>query len=93
MAEAKVVQKNWSSGLGIIVATLLVTGFSLLYSECPGRAAVLETGQPVAECLACPGQNRISTARGAKTVSLYVDTKTFSACVYGNWGGSKTAKS
>lgn len=86
MAETRVVQRKWCAGLEIIVATLLVTGFSLLSSECPGRAAVPETDQPGAECLACHGDKGMSTTRNGKTVSLYVDGKKFASSIHGGLG-------
>ena len=86
MAETKVVRRKWCAGLGSIVATLLATAFSLLLSECPGRAARPETEQPGAQCLACHGDKSMSTTRGGKTVSLYVDGKKFAASVHGSFG-------
>ena len=86
MAETKVVRRKWFAGPGTIVATLLATVFSLLFSECPGRAARPETEQPGAQCLACHGDKSMSTTRGGKTVSLYVDGKKFAASVHGSFG-------
>jgi hypothetical protein len=82
MAETKVVRRKWCAGLRIIVATLLATVFSLLFPECPVRAA----DQPGAECLACHGEKSMSTTRAGKTVSLYVDGKKFSTSVHGSFG-------
>ncbi|MGB8494924.1 MAG: hypothetical protein WCE53_11035 [Candidatus Acidiferrum sp.] len=86
MAETKVVRRKRFAGPGTIVATLLATVFSLLFSECPGRAARPETEQPGAQCLACHGDKSMSTTRGGKTVSLYVDGKKFAASVHGILG-------
>jgi len=86
MAETKVVRRKWFAGPGTIVATLLAAVFSLLFSECPGRAAQPETEQPGAQCLACHGDKSMSTTRGGKTVSLYVDGKKFAASVHGSFG-------
>jgi len=86
MAERKVVRRKWCAGLGITVATLLATVFPLLFSECPGRAARPETEQPGAQCLACHGDKSMSTTRGGKTVSRYVDGKKFATSVHGSLG-------
>src|SRR5271157_1455362 len=82
MAETKVVQSTWRAGLGVVVATLLATVFSLLFSERPVRAA----DQPGAECLACHGDKTMSTTRAGKTVSLYVDGKKFATSVHASFG-------
>ena len=86
MAETKVVRRKWCAGLRIIVATLFATVFSLLFSECPARAARGETDQPGAECLACHGEKSMSTTRAGKTVSRYVDGKKFATSVHGSFG-------
>ncbi|HXR34063.1 MAG TPA: hypothetical protein VN830_10165 [Verrucomicrobiae bacterium] len=86
MAETKTVRRKWCAGLGTIIATLLATVFSLLFSESPGRAARPETEQPGAQCLACHGDKSMSTTRGGKTVSLYVDGKRFADSVHGGLG-------
>jgi uncharacterized protein with PIN domain len=86
MAETKVVRRKRRAGLRIIVATLLATVFSLLFSESPGRAARRETDQPGAECLACHGEKSMNTTRAGKTVSLYVDGKKFATSVHGSFG-------
>jgi len=86
MAETKVVRRKRCAGLGAIVATLLATAFSLLFSDSPGRAARAETEQPGAQCLACHGDKSMSTTRGGKTVSLHVDGKKFAASVHGTFG-------
>jgi uncharacterized protein with PIN domain len=85
MAETNVVRRKSRAGLRIVVATL-ATVFSLLFSECPGRAAGRETDQPGAECLACHGERSMSTTRAGKTVSLYVDGKKFATSVHGSFG-------
>jgi uncharacterized protein with PIN domain len=86
MAEMKVVRSKWCAGLKIFVATLLATVFSLLISKLPGWAARPEADQPGAECLACHGDKGMSTNRGGKTVSLYVDAKKFAASIHGSMG-------
>ena len=86
MAETRVMRSKWRAGLGITVATLLATVFSLLFSECPGRAARSETEQPGAPCLACHGEKSMSTTRDGKTVSLYVDGKKFATSVHASFG-------
>ena len=86
MAETRVMRSKWRAGLGITVATLLATVFSLLFSECPGRAARSETEQPGVPCLACHGEKSMSTTRDGKTVSLYVDGKTFATSVHASFG-------
>src|SRR5208282_5624827 len=82
MAETIVVRRKWCAGLRIIVATLLATVFSFLFSEYRARAA----DQPGAECLACHGEKSMSTTRAGKTVSLYVDGKKFATSVHGSFG-------
>ncbi|MGD0790716.1 MAG: hypothetical protein ABR920_02995 [Terriglobales bacterium] len=82
MAETKVVRRKRCAGLRIIVATLLATVFTLLFSERPTRAAE----PPGAECLACHGDKSMSTTRAGKTVSLYVDGKKFAVSVHGSFG-------
>jgi len=86
MPETKIVRRKWCAGLGIIVATLLATIFSLLFSAYPGRAARPETDQPGAECLACHGDKDMSTTQAGKTVSLHVDGKKFASSVHGSLG-------
>jgi hypothetical protein len=86
MAEARIVGRKSSAGLGISAATLLLTVLSLALSECPSRAARPETDQPGAQCLACHGEKGMSTTRAGKTVSLYVDGKKFAASVHGSMG-------
>ena len=86
MPETKIVRRKWCAGLGIIVATLLATVFSLLFSAYPGRAARPETDQPGAECLACHGDKDMSTTQAGKTVSLHVDGKKFASSVHGSLG-------
>src|SRR5271157_853913 len=86
MAETRVVRRKWCAGLGVIVATLLATVFSLPFSEGPGRAARPDTEQPGAQCLACHGDKSMSTTRGGKTVSLFVDGKRFAASVHAGFG-------
>jgi uncharacterized protein with PIN domain len=81
MAETNVVRRKSRAGLRIVVATL-ATGFSLLFSERPARAA----DQPGAECLACHGDKTMSTTRAGKRVSLYVDGKKFAASIHGSFG-------
>jgi uncharacterized protein with PIN domain len=85
MAETKVVRRNSSTGVRIIIAPILAIVLSLLFSE-PGRAAGRAVDQPGAECLACHGDKSMSTTRGGKPVSLYVDGKKFATSVHGSFG-------
>ncbi len=49
-----------------------------------GIAGVLPlNGQESAECLACHGEKSLTTTRGARTVSLFVDEKTVTGSVHG----------
>jgi len=82
MVETKVARSKWRAGLGVVVAALLATVFSLLLSERPARAA----DQPGAECLACHGDKTMTTTRAGKTVSLFVDGKKFAASIHGSLG-------
>ena len=82
MAETKILRRKWRAGLRIVVATLLATVFSLVFSESRARAA----DPPGAECLACHGDKSMSTTRAGKTVSLYVDGKKFATSVHGGLG-------
>src|SRR5208283_426197 len=86
MGEKKTVRRKWCAGLGVIVATLPATVFSLLISEGPGRAARPETEQPGAQCLACHGDKSMSAVRGGKSVSLFVDGMRFAASVHASFG-------
>lgn len=86
MSETTVARGKASAFLGRIVATLLATVFSFLIWQHPARAARPGTDQPGAECLACHGEKGMSTTRGGKTVSLYVDAKKFRASVHGSLG-------
>jgi len=86
MAETKVVRRKWCAGPGVVVATLCATVFFLLFSGSPSRAAGPETEQPGAQCLACHGEKTMSTVRGGKTVSLYVDGKKFAGSVHASFG-------
>jgi uncharacterized protein with PIN domain len=85
MAETKVARRKCCTGTGIIVATLLATVSSLLFSEYSDGARAA-TDQPGAECLACHGDKGMSTTRAGKTVSLHVDGKKFAASVHGSFG-------
>jgi uncharacterized protein with PIN domain len=83
MAETKIMRrKKWCAGLRIVVAALVATALSLLFSHRPARAA----DQPGAECLACHGDKSMSTTRAGKTVSLYVDGKKFATSVHASFG-------
>jgi hypothetical protein len=86
MAESKVVRRQWCAGLGVVVATLFATVFSLPLSGSPSRAARPQTEQPGAQCLACHGDKTMSTVRGGKTISLYVDGKKFAGSIHGSFG-------
>ncbi len=86
MAETKVVRRKRCAGLGVVIATLFATVFTLLLSGSPSRAARPDTEQPGAQCLACHGDKTMSTVRGGKTVSLYVDGKKFAASVHASFG-------
>ena len=86
MPERKVVRRKWCVGLGVVVATLCATVFPFLFSESPSRAARPETEQSGAQCLACHGEKSMSTTRGGKTVSRYVDGKKFATSVHGSFG-------
>lgn len=86
MSETTVAPGKAPAFLGRIVATLLATVFSVLIWRCPVRAAQPGADQPGAECLACHGEKGMSTTRGGKTVSLYVDPKKFAGSVHGSLG-------
>ena len=86
MAETKVARRKGCAGLGVAVATLLATVFSLLFSGSSIGTAKPDTEQPGAQCLACHGEKAMSTVRGGKTVSLHVDGKKFAASVHASFG-------
>ena len=84
MAETKIVQRE--RRLGVIVAIVLATVFSVRFSERTVRAAGGKDDQPGAECLACHGDKSMTTTRAGKTVSLYVDGKKFATSVHAGFG-------
>jgi hypothetical protein len=76
---------RWT-GSAILAALLLLCGSSLLSAKRAGRDNPSPPSQPGEECLACHGEKSLTTTRGGKTVSLFVDAKRFSPSVHGSMG-------
>ena len=87
MAETKVVpNKKRRTKLGMIIVPLFAIVFTFLFSQGSVQGAQKKVEQPGAECLACHGDKAMTTTRGGRTVSLYVDGKKFATSVHGSLG-------
>ena len=77
------------AGGAVLAALLLFSGGSLVSAKKAASGDPPRPSQPAAageECLACHGEKSLTTTRGGKTVSLFVDAKKFAGSVHGSMG-------
>ena len=86
MFEEEIMRLRRGSGKAIFAAGLLCMVSLYLIAPQPGRSATPRPDQPGEECLACHGDKGMSTTRGGKTVSLFVDGKKFASSVHASFG-------
>jgi len=84
--NAKAARTSRWGGRTLFAALLLVSSSSFLFAARPAGGRPAGQSQPGEECLACHGEKSLTTTRGGKTVSLFVDAKKFAASVHGSLG-------
>ncbi len=82
MNEKKILRSTWRAGVGLTVAALFATVFSVRIAERPVRAA----DAPGSECLACHGDKSSAPTREGSKIPLFVDGKKFATSVHASFG-------
>ena len=77
--------RGWAR-TSLLAALILSCAYTTSPARRPTGARAAGDSQPGEECLACHGEKSLTTTRGGKTVSLFVDAKKFSASVHGSLG-------
>ena len=84
MVEGEIARGQRNAGKARCAMKLALPVLMLLVSA--GAAWGGHPDQPGEECLACHGDKSMTTTRGGKTVSLFVDAKKFSSSVHASFG-------